>query len=129
MSEVQVPEPPGVLRDRGSELWRNLHATLEFDLHETVVLIEACRTLDRIDGLQTVLDRDGLTTTGSTGQTIVHPAVAEQRQQQASLARLVSQLNLGSAIEGGAAAMSRQISEAAKSAANARWQKSRSARA
>lgn len=117
---------PKVLKRRGRGLWRDLMAKYEFDEHEVPVLLESCRAVDRIDALEEAIARDGLMISGSTGQSVLHPAVAELRQQQAALARLLTQLNLDAA-EGGVA-MSRQVSSAAQAAANARWARSRAAR-
>ncbi|GGH44955.1 P27 family phage terminase small subunit [Microbacterium album] len=117
---------PKVLKRRGRALWRELVKKYEFDEHETPVLLEACRSLDRIDALEDVIEADGLMITGSTGQQVLHPAVAELRQQQATVARLLTQLNLEAAE--GAVAMSRQISTAAQAAAKARWERSKAVR-
>lgn len=117
---------PKVLKRRGRGLWRDLVKKYEFDEHEVPVLLEACRALDRIDALEDAIDSDGLMIGGSTGQRVLHPAVPELRQQQATLARLLTQLNLNAAE--GAVAMSRQISSAAQAAANARWARSKAAR-
>jgi hypothetical protein len=130
MTEAKKPSPPRGLSRRGRSLWRQLHADLEYDPHETEVVLEACRTADAIDELHAVIARDGYTIAGSTGQTVVHPAVAELRQQQASLSRLLAGLNLSAAFEGeaGGVAQARTISAQAAAASNARWAKSRKAR-
>ena len=130
MTDDTDPAPPEVLRERGAALWRDLHESLEFDVHETPVVLEACRTADAIDELAAVIDRDGYMSTGSAGQAIVHPAVSELRQQQQNLIRLLTTLNIDAALEGasGAVGLSRAISAQASAAANARWQKSKAAR-
>ena len=78
----------------GRAFWDALTADLEFDAHETRYLLEACRTLDVIDGLAAAVEADGLMIAGSMGQRVIHPAVAEVRQQQASFVRLVGALHL-----------------------------------
>ncbi len=130
MTTARKPSPPRVLARRGRALWRALHADLEFDAHESEIVLEACRTADTIDQLQAAVDEQGVTALGSMGQTIVHPAVAEIRQQQASLSRLLTTLNLNAALEGqtGDVAMQRAISAQASAAANARWARSKGAR-
>lgn len=131
MSEVKKsPVPPAELGDRGSVLWVALHQDLEFDTHELQVLLEACRAADLIDRLAAAVEADGVLTTGSTGQKVVHPAVPELRQQQATFARLMGALNLSEALEGtpGAVAAARAISSQAQKAANARWSRSKGAR-
>jgi len=130
MTDGKKPAPPKVLGKRGRALWRELHELLEFDTHETALVLEACRSVDTIDNLQAVIDADGYTTVGSMGQTVVHPAIAELRQQQQGLVRLLSSLNISAALEGetGAVGMARAISSQATAAANARWSKSKKAR-
>jgi hypothetical protein len=114
---MAVRAPKGLGR-RGAKLWRGLVERFEFDLQEVDVLLETCRTLDVIDELTVVLERDGLMTVGSTGQPVVHPAVAERRAQQAAFARLVASLNVEAA-EVGAVLSAR--STAARTAAQRRW--------
>lgn len=89
-----APVPPSDLGPRGTAFWVELHGVLEFNPKETALLAEACRTLDTIDALAAAVESDGLTTTGSMGQTVVHPAVPELRQQQAGFNRLMSAINL-----------------------------------
>lgn len=131
MSEKATrPRAPRVLGERGRELWRELHETLEYDAHESAVVLEACRTVDAIDSLSAIIASAGYMAAGSTGQAVVHPAVAELRQQQASFSRLLTSLNLSAALDGqaGAVGMARAVSTQASVAANARWSKSRGAR-
>lgn len=121
------PKTPAGLKGRGGRLWRELHESLEFDRHEAELVLEACRTVNRIDELQAKIDEYGTMTTGSAGQQVVNPAISEQRQQQAALARLFTLLNLPA--EGSSPAdQVRTISLQAKRAAEARWNKTKAAR-
>ena len=88
------PKPPNGLATRGRKFWRDV--VDEFDLTdaERHLLHEACRSLDRIDALEALVATEGQTVTGSTGQTVLHPAIAEARQQRLVLGRLVKQLEL-----------------------------------
>jgi hypothetical protein len=61
---------------------------------ELQLLIECCRLLDECEGLIRVLERDGETIQGSTGQTRMHPALGELRQHRLALGRLLAQLSL-----------------------------------
>jgi len=61
---------------------------------ESELLHEACRLLDETDLLRAAIEADGATVTGSAGQTRVHPAFGELRQQRAALARLLAQIQL-----------------------------------
>jgi len=109
---------PVVLGDRGSGLWVELQRTFDFDAHEREVLLEACRTADVIDALAVAVESDGVVVSGSQGQPVLNGAVAELRQQQAALARLLGQLNLSDA-ELGAAISAR--SAGSRAAAQKRW--------
>lgn len=114
----EPPEPPEVLGVRGSGLWRELHTELEFESKETSLVLEACRCLDVIDALATTVERDGLVVTGSRGQPVVHPGIAELRQWQASFGRLMSLVSLPE----DEAAQDRFRHARAKAGAAARWQ-------
>lgn len=94
MSDVKIPPPPRGLGKRGREFWRKIQADVEVDGATTDVLLEACRVLDRLDALNTVIESDGVTATGSTGQTVVHPALQEARLTQLAFTRLVQALDL-----------------------------------
>ncbi len=124
MSEPAVP--PKILGTRGRKQWRDLHAVYEFDSHETALVLEMCRMLDTIDGLQGAVTDLGIMVTGSQGQPVVNGAVAELRQQQLALARLLTILNLD-AVEGDVG-LQREISAKAKRAAEARWSRSKEVR-
>jgi hypothetical protein len=59
------------------------------------VLVHAIAdSLDLIAALEERVSQDGLTVTGSAGQPVAHPLIAELRQQRAALARLLSALGL-----------------------------------
>lgn len=94
MSETKVPPAPRTLGKRGKAFWRDIQGDNELDSPSTEVLLEACRTLDRLEALAEVIDAEGVTATGSAGQRVVHPAVAEARQLQITLTRLVDAIGL-----------------------------------
>jgi hypothetical protein len=79
---------------RGQEFYD--HCISEYDLTETekALLLECCRTLDDLEALAEVLERDGVTVKGSTGQTRTHPALGEIRQHRLALGKLLSLLEL-----------------------------------
>lgn len=118
VSETVQSSPPPGLGERGGKFWSELHESLEFEPHESALVLEACRTLDRIEALEHLLV-GGLASTGSTGQTVVHPAVAELRQQQAGFARLMAAVNMPADV---AAADRFRLSRAHAGAA-ARWER------
>lgn len=93
------------------------HNGTEPDGREAEMIDRAAATADLIAELEAVLDRDGPTTEGSAGQTVLHPAVPELRQQRAALQRFLSALDFSA--DGGKQA----VSAGARHAANARWKK------
>jgi hypothetical protein len=111
---------------RGREFWDEQQKQLEFDPHEAQVLLEACRILDTIESLSEAIGADGVMVVGSQGQPVLNGAVAELRQQQAALARLIIQLNLDAPDVAGAVTAR---AAAGRAAAQKRWrdQKDRSA--
>lgn len=88
------PKPPTGLGKRGRTFWRDVVAEFDLTDAERHLLHEACRSLDRIDALEALVADEGMTVTGSTGQTVLHPGIAEARQQRLVLGRLVKQLEL-----------------------------------
>ena len=90
---TQGPTPPSGLRKSGRALWRAVMRDYELDDHETILLRECCRTADSLDGLQALLDAEGLTSESSQGVR-VHPALVELRQQRVTFARLLAALQI-----------------------------------
>jgi phage terminase small subunit len=134
------PKAPRGLQARGRAFWRAVVDTYELTVDEVELLREVCRTLDVAEELAAVLDRDGATTTGSVGQTRVHPAVGELRATRLALGRLLGQLGLPSedgdrlpsptTVRNRRASAARwgehrptgsAVSDAARMAASARW--------
>ena len=114
----RVPRAPAGLDRRGRAFWKVTHREYDLSDAEVELLIEACRTLDVIEALQTVVDDDGPTAVGSQGQPVVNPALRELRAQRAALGRLLAQLELED--ETGKALPS-PASLSARKAAEARW--------
>lgn len=85
--------PPPGLGTTGRALWRAVVTDYDLDRHELTILREACRTADSLDGLQAILDREGLTSESSQG-TRAHPALVELRQQRVTFARLLTALRI-----------------------------------
>jgi hypothetical protein len=91
----------------------------EFELNpvELVLLGEACRTVDTLATIAAALDGVSLTTTGSTGQTVAHPLLAEARAQRRVLDQLCRALALPLPDE----RVGRRRSPSAREAALTRW--------
>jgi P27 family predicted phage terminase small subunit len=113
---TQPLRPPTRLSKRARDLWKELSPEIGTEPQRLELLTEACRALTRVDQLDRVIAKDGITSRGSTGQTVVHPAIAEQRQQQAAYASLMERLKLP--IDERTRAIER--SQRARRAANAR---------
>lgn len=79
---------------RGRAFWVAVQEDFEFDERESEILLESCRTMDAIDALAAAVDEHGTMIEGSKGQPTLNPAIAELRQQQAALGRLLGQLDL-----------------------------------
>ena len=94
MARKPSPQPvPAGVTGSGRSLWTSTVAAFELDEHELALLREACRTAVSIDGLQAVIDRDGVLNTSPQGVR-AHPALVELRQQRICFARLVAQLGI-----------------------------------
>lgn len=119
---TETPKPPRApsgLDSRGRRLWSDVTGAFDLEPHELRLLHEACRTCDRLDDLEAVVTREGVTATGSTGQVVVHPAVQEARQQRATLTRLLGALDLP--VEDDRSEADRRVSDMARHAAQTRW--------
>lgn len=84
---------PSGLKAAGKRLWDSIQHDFELAEHEVARLEQACRVRDTLDSLRRLLDADGLMISSSQGARM-HPAVAEIRQQQLVLARLLASLGV-----------------------------------
>ena len=89
---------------------------------ELRLLEQVCATADAVAALEAVIAEEGQTATGSTGQTVVHPAVSECRQQRIAFGRLLGQMALPDP-EGSTVRTPAQIR--AQRAGQARWRAQR----
>lgn len=92
-AERPPPRMPAGFGAAGRKLWRAVVTEFELADHEVALLEEACRARDRVAELRVQVDRDGLMLPSSQGMRL-HPALAEGRQQQLALARLLATLSL-----------------------------------
>lgn len=90
---TSAPRTPAGLQQGGRRLWKAVSGDYVLSEHETIVLREACRTVDALDGLQALVEGDGLMSESSQGARI-HPALVELRQQRIALARLFTALQI-----------------------------------
>jgi hypothetical protein len=82
------PSAPTGLDLAGRAFWRQVVGEYELNPAELVLLGEACRTVDTLAAVAAAMDGVPLTTTGSTGQMVAHPLLAEARAQRRVLDQL-----------------------------------------
>ena len=123
-------KPPRGLEAAGRKLWREITAPLaEEDLEltprERQWLHSASKLTDRVVGLEAVMAVTDPVTTGSQGQVVTHPLLAEIRQHHQLIAQLLARLDLDVGDDDGAvgiAVMSPGLrSVKARAAAQKRW--------
>jgi hypothetical protein len=84
---------PRGLKIDGKRLWNSVTEDFELAEHELSVLVEACRTVDALAALQSIIEKDGVTNVSPQGVR-AHPALVEARQQRVTLAKLVASLRI-----------------------------------
>ncbi|MDT5347037.1 MAG: hypothetical protein QOH91_324 [Mycobacterium sp.] len=82
----------------GRRLWDSVNAVYVLDEHESALLREACRTVDLLDDLQKLIDKQGLTDGSFEGKGM-NPALRELRAQRLVLSRLMRDLKLPVGVE------------------------------
>jgi hypothetical protein len=93
---TKVPTPPAGLKRSGRALWRAVLGEYELETHESQLLTEMCRTVDQLDALFELVERDGVQ--DEAGK--VNPAAVEARQLRIAYARLSAALRLPAGEEG-----------------------------
>ncbi len=88
---TKTPTVPPGLGVAGRRLWKAVTDEFELAEHEVAQLVEACHVRDTITKLRDQVTADGLMLESSQGRRL-HPAIAETRQQQLALARLLATL-------------------------------------
>ena len=96
MGDFEGPETPGGLNASGQRLWRAALEDYDFDVHEELLLLQACRCADRLDLLATEAAANSVTVTNYKGDRVPHPALTESRQQSLVLSRLLASLRMPS---------------------------------
>jgi len=97
-----TPEaPPEGLAEAGRGLWIAALVDFDFDFHERLLLLQACRTADRLDRLSAEAVAGPVTVTNYKGDQVAHPAMVEARQQSLTLARLLASLRMPTGDSGG----------------------------
>ena len=117
---MNAPKAPSKLGPAGRRLWSSISEKYELRADEQRVLEDACREADLVDKMAAELASDALMVTGSMGQPVVNPMVAEVRQHRSTLAALLRGLKLPDD-EGGSSEVGGGLSAKNREAANARW--------
>jgi hypothetical protein len=89
-----VPTPPDGLKNAGEALWGAVQGEYELEEHEAQLLLEMCRTVDALDALHALVERDGELVPGPGLVLRVHPAMVESRHLRIAFARLVVAMRL-----------------------------------
>lgn len=90
----KIPPAPRGLGKSGRKLWRSVQEMAEMETHEELLLLEACRTADRLDSLADAAQSAPLTVTNHKGDEVANPLMVESRQQSIVLARLIAALRI-----------------------------------
>jgi len=93
------PRPPAELADSGKRLWRSIVADaddqgLVLNAVELAQLGAACKLSDRIAALEAALAEEQLRSTGSTGQPVLNPLLAEIRMHTQLMTQTLGRLKL-----------------------------------
>lgn len=107
------PKVPSGLGTAGKALWSQISIKYELRADELATLESACRASDRVVAME-VARAGEIMATGSMGQAVVHPLIAEVRAHEAQIATLLTKLKLPDEAAGSA-------SNQQRSAAQSRW--------
>ena len=124
---AQLADAPTALSAAGEQLWKRVAGTWVLRPDDLRVLADAAREADLIDRLAAEVVDAPLMVRGSQGQQVASPLVSEVRQHRTTLAALLRQLRLPDDSDGDGGLTDAQKSAAARSAARARWDRSRGA--
>ena len=108
---------PSGLGRAGRSLWREVNAEFGLAPHESAILVQVCRCVDRLEAIEAELGRSPLLVTGSTGQPRANPLLAEWRMQ----ARVLESLSRALSIPLPTEEIGRRRSPSAREAALQRW--------
>ena len=87
----QVPDGLG---ESGARLWSSVADKFELEVHEQLLLLQACRSADLLDELAAQTAAGPLTVTNAKGDQVTAPWITEHRQQSQNLARMLASLRL-----------------------------------
>ncbi|WP_341741314.1 P27 family phage terminase small subunit [Trueperella pyogenes] len=115
---------PEVLGPDGRRLWEETLKVYELAEHELAVLQEACYTVDLVQTMRRRVKKDGVMSTGSMGQAVVHPLIGELRQQRGLFSQLMNALKLPDVVPGEKGGLAEVVEvNQHRQAAGSRWGK------
>jgi hypothetical protein len=89
------PIPEG-FAESGRRLWVSVADVFELDVHEQLLLTQACRIADILDRLNIESLANPVTVINMKGDRVPHPSLTEMRQQSIVLSRLIASLRMPS---------------------------------
>ena len=98
---MDTTKPPRGLKTSGRRLWVAVASEYDLDVHEELLLLQACRIADRLDQLAVEANNGPITVTNFKGDQVAHPALVESRIEALALGRLLACLRMPSGEEGG----------------------------
>lgn len=87
---------PDGLAASGERLWRSVADQYQLDVHEQLLLMQACRCADHLDRLAAEAAAGSVTVKNFKGDQVAHPAMVEARQQSIVLSRLLASMRMPS---------------------------------
>jgi hypothetical protein len=115
---------PAKLGAKGKALWNQIITGYDLRPDEVRTLEDVCREADLIERLEEQLRGSDLMVKGSQGQLVASPLVSELRQHRATLTVMLKALKLPDT-DATAQRQRDLVSEQARSAARARWDRPR----
>ncbi len=91
---AKIPRTPKGVGTVGRRLWSEVLAEHELTQAELAILTATCRTIAVLERIADELESGGLTCENSRGDVVASPLIVEQRQQSATLTRLIASLRL-----------------------------------
>ncbi len=115
---------PAHFAREGKRLWSEIVSSYDLRPDEVRVLADACREADLVERLEVDLRDEPLMVKGSQGQLVASPLVSEVRQHRMVLSALLKALKLPDT-NATAKQKDERVSEQARKAARARWERPR----
>jgi len=91
----RIPRTPKGVGPQGKRLWAEVLGEHELTQSELAILTAACRCITVLERIADELESSSaLTSTTTSGSVVSSPLIVEQRQQSATLTRLIASLRL-----------------------------------